>query len=90
MTYPISFFQNVLTTGLIVYRLVKEHRHSQGVGLASNRDRLGFLDVARIIIESAALYTLELLVLIVAYGLSSLTIQTIILGMVSPTIGELN
>lgn len=91
MTYPIAFSQNALTTGLIVYRLLKQHMRSRGVGLAPNRDRLGLLDVARIIVESAALYTVEFLVLIVLHGLEiNNAAQHVILSMVTPTIGELN
>lgn len=90
MTYPLAFSQNVLTTGLIVYRLVIQHRQSSGVGLAHSLDRMGLLDIARIIVESAALYTLEFLILIVLFIMKNQVAQPVLLAMVTPTIGELD
>lgn len=84
--YPIAFVQNVLTTGLIIYRLVKQDLTSRQSGLAPSSERIGLIDIARIILESGALYTVEFAVLITLYWLGD-TGQLVILGMVTPTIG---
>lgn len=61
------FAQNVLTTGLIIYKIVKQHRASRAAGLVvvSTSNSMSLLSVAKIIVESALPYTLTLLMVIV-------------------------
>lgn len=35
LNYPLFFAQNVITTGLITYRIVKQHRRSMAAGIMS-------------------------------------------------------
>lgn len=85
--YPISFLQNTLTTGLIAYRLIRQHRQSSGSGVHQAGSQLDLYTIIRILIESAMLYTLELLLVIVLYALKHHA-QYVVMYAMSPTIGK--
>lgn len=63
--YPLVFAQNVLTTGLLSYKIWAQHRHSLAHGVIHSADSRTLGYVARIMIESAMFYTLQLLIIIV-------------------------
>jgi hypothetical protein len=62
-SYPLNLAQNIITTGLIIYRLWRQHRESSAAGVQSLE--LPLVTMIRIIVESALLYTTELLLLLV-------------------------
>ncbi|PPQ65508.1 hypothetical protein CVT24_010804 [Panaeolus cyanescens] len=84
--YPLIFAQNVLTTGLLAYKIWSQHRESVAHGVAPSSDGLTLAYVARIIIESAIVYTLELLVTIVLITIRHPAAGMVIVCMV-PSIG---
>ena len=65
--YALAFAQNLITTGLIVYRIWRQDRQSKV--LLSSSCRL--IVVVRIIVESASIYLLNILVLIIFYAFNS-------------------
>jgi len=67
VTYPLIFAQNVLTTSLIAWKIWKQHRESAGAGLVDHGTAPTLMRVIRVIVESAALYTLQLLIVIILY-----------------------
>ncbi|KAF9531354.1 hypothetical protein CPB83DRAFT_848898 [Crepidotus variabilis] len=84
--YPLAFAQNVFTTGLIGYKIWKQHRKSVSVGIVDRGSRLGLLHILRIIIESAAVYTIQLCLLIILYALQN-NFQVILQDAIVPSIG---
>jgi len=65
--YAIAFVQNTMTTGLIAYRIW--HQGAKSQGLVSSK--LSLIPLVRIIVESAAIYVLNVLILIILYALNS-------------------
>ena len=65
--YALAFVQNIMTTGLLAYRIWQQHRKSQGVVASA----ISLIPLVRIIIESASIYLLNLLILIILYALDS-------------------
>lgn len=84
--YPFAFAQNIITTGMIAFKIWRQHRRSVDSGVISHSS-LDLLTVMRIIIESAMIYTLQLLILIILFPLHSLA-QLIVQNAVIPSIGE--
>lgn len=84
--YPINFAQNVLTTGLIAYKIFRQHRTSQSIGLNVSH-RISLIHVMRIIVESALIYTFELMLLIILSFLKS-PVQYIVQAAIIPSVGE--
>ncbi|TFK19921.1 hypothetical protein FA15DRAFT_153958 [Coprinopsis marcescibilis] len=66
--YPGHLAQNVLTTGLIAYKIWKRHVVSQAAGVRAS-STVTLLSVARIVVESAMLYTLQMLALVILHPL---------------------
>ncbi|KAJ2918738.1 hypothetical protein MD484_g1658, partial [Candolleomyces efflorescens] len=66
-TFPLNVAQNVITTGLISYRIWKQHRMSQQVGVQLVSSSLTLYTVLRIIIESASIYTFEQVLMIILF-----------------------
>ncbi|KAJ3522598.1 hypothetical protein NMY22_g11824 [Coprinellus aureogranulatus] len=90
LNYPLFLAQNVTTTGLIAYRIIKQHRRSMAAGIGATnigeQNRTSLLTIARIIIESALLYTIEMVIIIVLYFMNH-PAQYIVRGAIIPTIG---
>jgi len=84
--YPAVFAQNVITTGLIAFKIWSQHRSSAANGVFDTSSRLSLIRVLRIIVESAAIYTVQLLILLILYPLQS-NIQFIVQSAVIPSIG---
>ncbi|KAF9479179.1 hypothetical protein BDN70DRAFT_879040 [Pholiota conissans] len=83
--YPFAFAQNTITTGMIAFKIWRQHRRSRDSGVV-NVSHLNLLAIMRIIIESAMIYTLQLLILIVLFPLEEFG-QLIIQNTVIPSIG---
>ncbi|KAF6744163.1 hypothetical protein DFP72DRAFT_87940 [Ephemerocybe angulata] len=86
LAYPLPFAQNILTTGLITWKIIRQHRRSQSSGLVTAPTNMSLLTVARIIVESAMLYTLLLLIMIILY-FDGNPVQFTIRGSLIPSIG---
>ncbi|TEB26265.1 hypothetical protein FA13DRAFT_1795879 [Coprinellus micaceus] len=65
LIYPINLAQNILTTGLIAYRIYSQHKHSQAIGLFRTGAGISLLTIVRILIESALIFTVQQAVLMV-------------------------
>lgn len=66
--YALAFVQNTLTTGLIAYRIYAQDKLSRGYMSGS---QVSLVDLIRIMVESAGVYVLNVLVLIVLYAVNS-------------------
>ncbi|KAF6751850.1 hypothetical protein DFP72DRAFT_850364 [Ephemerocybe angulata] len=87
MIYPINLSQNILTTGLIAYRIYSQHRRSQNAGVFRNsRGRINLLTILRIVIESAAIFTVQQFILLILLLVKSPG-QVIFHGTTVPSIG---
>ncbi|TEB30963.1 hypothetical protein FA13DRAFT_1630145 [Coprinellus micaceus] len=64
--YPLAFAQNVLTTSLIAWKIWRQHCASQQSGLKA-ANNISLIQVIRIIVESAMVYTLQVFILNVLY-----------------------
>lgn len=84
--YPFAFGQNTITTGMIAFKIWRQHRASTILGVTSNSP-LDLLGVVRIIIESAMIYTFQLLILIILFPLHH-NAQLIVQNAVIPSMGE--
>jgi hypothetical protein len=86
LSYPINLAQNVLTTSLIIWKILKQFRLSSSTGLV-NMNRISLITVMRIMVESALIYTVELIFLIICYYMNS-PLQFVFQAATVPTIGE--
>ncbi|KAH6885069.1 hypothetical protein BKA70DRAFT_1410641 [Coprinopsis sp. MPI-PUGE-AT-0042] len=68
LPFILYFLQNVLTTSLIVYKIYSHFRRSREIGLVSVHTP-HLLPIIKIVIESAAIYTAAVLVLVVLIAL---------------------
>jgi len=84
--YPLAFAQNVMATSLISYKILSQYRSSAAHGVVDSSSRLSLYRVLRIIVESAMIYPLELLILIILY-LKESPAQVILQAAVVPSIG---
>ncbi|KAF5326724.1 hypothetical protein D9619_004066 [Psilocybe cf. subviscida] len=84
--YPLAFSQNFMTTSLIILKFVLQHRESKKAGVVMLGSKLGLIHVVRILIESAAIYTIQLLVLNILFSLSH-NFQYVIQPAIVPSIG---
>ncbi|KAH9476037.1 hypothetical protein JR316_0011606 [Psilocybe cubensis] len=84
--YPLAFIQNVLTTGLITFKIWLQHKASSAAGVIDRGSRLSLIRVLLIIIESAMIYTFQIFVLIILYFKSN-TFQFIVQSAIVPSIG---
>ena len=84
--YPINLAQNVLTTSLIIWKILKQFQLSSSTGLV-NMNRISLITVTRIMVESALIYTVELTFVIILHFMNSPG-QFIVLAALPPSIGE--
>ncbi|KAF8628830.1 hypothetical protein AX17_005891 [Amanita inopinata Kibby_2008] len=84
--YPLAFAQNTITTLLIAFKLWKTHRSSKSAGAHNVGSPLGLVQIMRIVVESALLYTIQLLILIILGSIKH-NAQFIIQASVVPSIG---
>jgi len=84
--YALALVQNTMTTGLIAWRIWRQERASAVIGVQSSTSRSSLIPIVRIVIESAALYVLEMIVLIVLYTLNN-NGQFVLQEAAVPTVG---
>jgi hypothetical protein len=82
----VNILLNMTTTGLISFRLIRQHRTSRASGIQPSHSRLNLFHVVRIIVESAAIYTLLLLVTLIFHAIGSRNVW-ILLGINTPATG---
>ncbi|KAJ2928186.1 hypothetical protein H1R20_g8906, partial [Candolleomyces eurysporus] len=68
MCYPVSFAVNFLTTGLIAFAILRQHHKSTVTGITFATG-FSLFYVARVVVESALIYTLQILVLSILHQL---------------------
>ncbi|KAF9459782.1 hypothetical protein BDZ94DRAFT_986516 [Collybia nuda] len=83
--YVVNLVQNMLTTGLIVFKILRQHHLSSTAG-ARCIGSLRLTHIVRILIESALVYTIQLIILIVLH-LRRHNAQFIVQYAIIPTIG---
>ncbi|PPQ75319.1 hypothetical protein CVT26_015173 [Gymnopilus dilepis] len=86
LIYPIALLRNVITTGLIVLKIWRQHRSSAAAGLIDHGSPLNLARLLRIVVESAMVYTLQLFVLLILYFLKS-NVQIILQTAIVPSAG---
>ncbi|KAH9476023.1 hypothetical protein JR316_0011592 [Psilocybe cubensis] len=84
--FPLALTQNVLTTGLIAFKIWLQHKASSRSGVVDRGSRLSLIRILIIIIESAMVYTLQLLVVIILYFKKS-NAQFIVQSAIVPSVG---
>jgi hypothetical protein len=84
--YPVNLAQNVLTTGLITWKILRQHQFSTSIGLVST-DGISLITVTRIMVESALIYTVELIFLIILHFANS-PVEFIVQAALFPSTGE--
>ncbi|KAF5328405.1 hypothetical protein D9619_013301 [Psilocybe cf. subviscida] len=84
--YPLAFVQNFMTTSLIIVKIFLQHRTSREAGIVQLGSTLSLMRVVRIVVESAAIYTIELLVLIILYFRND-NAQYVVQAAINPSIG---
>ncbi|TFK69232.1 hypothetical protein BDN72DRAFT_620490 [Pluteus cervinus] len=82
---PLALAQNILTTALIAYRLIRQHHESERIGVASS-GRLSLMDIGMIITESATVNTGELIITTILHQVNS-NVQLIFISISPSTIG---
>ena len=58
--YPLAFVQNFMTTGLIILKIFLRHQASKKIGVVDVGSKLSLIRIVRLLVESAALYTILL------------------------------
>ncbi|EPQ53025.1 hypothetical protein GLOTRDRAFT_79032 [Gloeophyllum trabeum ATCC 11539] len=87
LIYSATFAQNTLTTGFIAYRIWRQDWETRQVlGPGSYRGAASLLPSVRVIIESAMIYALEVLVLIILYAIGH-NGEYVLQAAVTPTVG---
>ncbi|KAF9038551.1 hypothetical protein BJ165DRAFT_1407697 [Panaeolus papilionaceus] len=84
--FPILFAQNLLTTSLLAYKVWSQHRASVANGVMHAGHALSLGYVARMLIETVMLYTIELLVIIVLGSIKHPATGSVVICLV-PTVG---
>jgi len=72
--YAVAFVQNTLTSGLIAFRLWFHERRTVLAGMrsgSSDGSQTSLMPVMRIVVESAGLYVVVVLILIILYAIDS-------------------
>ncbi|KAF6764756.1 hypothetical protein DFP72DRAFT_321879 [Ephemerocybe angulata] len=83
--YPGHLAQNILTTGLIAYKIWRQHLLSEASGVRA-ASGITLLSVVRLVVESAMVYTLQLTTLVVLYFLKH-PAMVILQAAIVPSIG---
>ncbi|PPQ84424.1 hypothetical protein CVT25_011251 [Psilocybe cyanescens] len=84
--YPLALTQNVLTTGLIAFKIWLQHRTSSAFGVVDRGSRLSLMRILVIVVESAMIYTLQLFILIILYFMEN-NVQYIVQSAIVPSVG---
>ncbi|PPQ65506.1 hypothetical protein CVT24_010801 [Panaeolus cyanescens] len=62
--FPLAFLQNVVTTGLLWYKIWSQHRESTRNGVARSDGGISLGYLAQILFETAMIYPIQLLIII--------------------------
>lgn len=84
--YPLAFVQNFMTTSLIALKIVLQHRESKNAGVVNLGSKLSLVHIVRIFIESAGLYTIQILVLSILFFRDN-NFQYVVQTAIIPSIG---
>ncbi|KAF5327271.1 hypothetical protein D9619_004245 [Psilocybe cf. subviscida] len=84
--YPLAFVQNFMTTSLIVIKIFLQHRASKKAGIVDVGSKLNLIQVIRIVIESAGIYTIQILVLNILFFRGD-NFQFVVQSAIIPSIG---
>ena len=86
--YSIALAQNTITTGLIAYRIWRQDRASHEAGLrsAGSNSTSSLIPIVRIVVESAVIYVLTAIVIIILYARNN-NFQFVIQEAIVPIIG---
>lgn len=85
--YPLLFVQNVITTGTLGWKIWTQSRSSAANGVVDTSSRLSLSRVLRILVESAAIYTIQLFFLLILYPFRN-DVQFILQAVMVPSIGQ--
>jgi hypothetical protein len=86
MAFPVNIAQSCLVTGLITFRIWRQHRASRAAGLSEHGAGLGLLTIIRIIVESTMIFTIQQVVLCILSYFDS-PAQWALLGTLVPSMG---
>ncbi|TEB20339.1 hypothetical protein FA13DRAFT_1743134 [Coprinellus micaceus] len=86
MVFPINIALSCLTTGLITFRIWRQHRASRVAGLSEHGAGLGLLTIIRIIVESTMIFTIQQVLLCILYYFDS-PAQWALHGTLVPSMG---
>ncbi|TEB37059.1 hypothetical protein FA13DRAFT_1094522 [Coprinellus micaceus] len=86
MVYPVNITQSILTTGLITLKIWMQHARTHSSGLAKVSSNVNLLTIIRIIIESALIFTLQQIILLILQQLDH-PAQVILHATLVPSIG---
>lgn len=86
--YLVNFIQNILTTGLVVVKILRQHHISTAAGTRSTGSQLMLSQVLRILIECSLVYTVQLFALIILY-FQQHNAQLVVRYAIVPSIGGL-
>ena len=86
ITFPLNFVQSVLCTFLIVWPLYKQYLRGRKGDPGSRNLSSDLGAVARIVVESAAIYMFQMCILIVLWALNHTSI-VIVHAALTPSIG---
>ncbi|TEB20336.1 hypothetical protein FA13DRAFT_1839043 [Coprinellus micaceus] len=86
MAFPVNIAQSCLTTGLITFRIWRQHRVSRAAGLSEHGAGLGLLTIIRIIVESTMIFTIQQVALYILSYFNS-PAQWALLGTLVPSMG---
>ncbi|KAF5321523.1 hypothetical protein D9619_000320 [Psilocybe cf. subviscida] len=84
--YVLAFVQSFMTTSLIVLKIFLQHRASKKAGVVDVGSNLSLIRIVRIVIESAGIYTIQVLVLTILFFRGD-TIQYAVQHTIVPSIG---
>ncbi|TFK18884.1 hypothetical protein FA15DRAFT_760398 [Coprinopsis marcescibilis] len=84
--FPLNVSKYALSTGLIAYRIHRQHRENRAIGLQAYGDNIALVRVTRVVIESAALYLLQQITLLFLYFFKH-PAQVLFFDTLLPTIG---
>jgi hypothetical protein len=84
--YPLAFVQNFMATSLIILRIFLQKQASKKAGIVDVGTKLGLTRIVRMVVESAAIYTIQILVLNILYFRSD-NLQYVVQPAIIPSIG---
>ncbi|KAF9559966.1 hypothetical protein CPC08DRAFT_497340 [Agrocybe pediades] len=85
--YPLAFAQNFITTVFIALKIWAQHRMSKSSGVVDRSSRLSLMRILRIVVESAMVYTVQLLILIILQFSNTNSFQVVFQAAIIPSTG---